>query len=79
MLTHRIFRQVLIMLGAAGYVVVDSEFSTDSYIWGAIYTVIICTEMVRASARARPCMRGECHVPLSCVPLRRPRQSEGSR
>lgn len=40
--------QLLIMLGALGYVLVDSEISAGSYIWGAIYTVIICTEMARS-------------------------------
>lgn len=49
--TH-LLDQLLIMLGAMGYVLVDSQFSTDSYFWGGIYTVVICTEMARNLVRA---------------------------
>lgn len=55
------------MLGATGYVLVDSQFSTDSYVWGAIYTVVICTEMARHPARLL--QRGTSHQTLCSATL----------
>lgn len=53
-LTKHARAQLLIMIGACGYVYVDSEFSMDSYIWGAAYIFFFVVEMVRPLAQILP-------------------------